>query len=107
VTDFSEDCVSIPKEGWLRLNVHRTEYGDYCTGEFLSRDGVVSVYQQEPDKAFKKGYTRMDAVIGNRLIYRTWKKKIGRRSVYREARALLETAPRDERIASVASSGRQ
>jgi hypothetical protein len=93
VTDFREEHTSIPKEGWLRLNVHRTDFGTYCTGEFLSRNGPVSVYQEEPGRTFKKGYTRLDAVIGGKLVYRTWDTKLGRRSIYREARTLLETNP--------------
>jgi hypothetical protein len=92
VVDFNEDSMSIPPRGWLRLNVHMTDRGKYHTGAFMSRDGFVEVYRQDPDPAFKKGYTRLDAVIDGRLVYRTWEKRLGERTIYREARAMLEAA---------------
>lgn len=81
--------MSIPKRGWLRLNVHKSEYGTYHTGDFLHPDGFISVYRQDPDSAFKKGYTRLDAIKDGRLVVRQWQKRLGERSIYREARELL------------------
>lgn len=91
MADFTEDSMSIPKNGWLRLFVHMTDTGKYHTGDFVSRNGFVSVYRQDPGRAFKKGYTRLDAVIGDRMVYRSWEKRLGERTIYREARALLAT----------------
>ena len=87
--DYREDNVSIPKSGWLRLNVHMTDTGKYHTGVFLSRDGFVEVYRQDPDRICKKGYTRLDAIIDGQLIYRTWDRRLGDRAICREAREML------------------
>lgn len=89
MADRDEYSASIPKGGWLRLFVHHAASGNYHTGDFISRDGVVSVYRQEPDKAFKKGYTRLDAVKDGRMVVRQWEKRLGERTIYREARDLL------------------
>jgi hypothetical protein len=89
MSDFYEDSLSVPKAGKLRLFSHRTAHGEYHTGDFTNREGMVAVYRQEPDRAFKKGYTRLDAVIEGRVLYRSWERRLGRRSIYREARRLL------------------
>lgn len=91
--EFNEDFASIPKQGWLRLHVHALDDGSkYHTGAFVSRDGFVEVLRQDPDRAFKKGFTRLDAVIDGQLVFRSWEKRLGDRTIYREARALLESA---------------
>jgi hypothetical protein len=87
--DFREERVTV-KRGLLRITSHRLDRGTkWATGDYVHPLGVVSILRQEPDRSFPGGYTRLDAVVGGKLVYRSWEREWADRSIPKLARQLL------------------
>jgi hypothetical protein len=86
---FNEMSSAIPKHGSLRMVSNETSRGRFWTGDFFHRAGLVTILREGPTAGFPKGYTRLDAVIKGRLVYRSWRRFWSDRALPRLARDLL------------------
>lgn len=91
--DFRENRSSL-RHGLLRMTSHRLDSGlKWSTGDYVHSAGIVSILRQEPDRSFPRGYTRLDAVVGGKLIYRSWDREWKDHSLPKLARQLLGVQP--------------
>jgi hypothetical protein len=87
--DYREEQASI-KRGLLRMTSHQLDRGTkWATGDYAHPSGMVTVVRQEPDRRFPNGWTRLDAVVDGRLVYRSWEREWADHSIPKLARQLL------------------
>ena len=84
------ECRSSVRRGLLRITSHRLDSGTrWSNGDYAHPAGMVTILRQEPDRGFPNGYTRLDAIVGGKLIYRTWEHHWADRAIPKLARELL------------------
>lgn len=87
--DFMEERASMGR-GLLRMTSHQLDRGArWAQGDYVHPAGIVSILRQEPDRSFPGGYTRLDAVIDGKLVYRSWMREWADHSLPKLARQLL------------------
>jgi len=74
----------------LRLTRNSTSRGPFWEGDYVHRAGIVSVLREGPTPAWPNGYTRLDAVLDGRLVFRSWERAWSDRAIPKLARQLLE-----------------
>lgn len=91
--NFRERTASIPKEGLLRLVPNQSSRGNFSTGEYIHRAGIVTILVAPTTPGRPLGYTRLDTVIDGRQAMRTFDRQYAERYLSRLCRDLLGVAP--------------